>query len=178
MDYNLKQWQRHFEEFEGRRNHFYLDGTDNITIGIGHKVIDPSNLYLVRKDTHLTAALKEVFADFDAVRTLPVNKPATFYDRVCKLSMPDLEIDGLFQRDLAALTTEVERAFIIAPKMPALVLVDMVFTMGCSGLKRKFPKFVNYFESGDAHGASLECVRENVQRERNEWARQILEAVA
>ncbi len=176
MQFDLVEWKSHFTFFEGRVNHFYLDGSDNVTIGIGHLILDPTTVNMVRKQDDLLANRSDLFTEYNGIKAMPQGRGAAYYDKICRLYMTEFEIDRLFLADITIHSKLVELSFKIPEGMPAIVLVDMAYTLGCEGLKRKFSKFVNLFEAGDAHGASQECVRIDVQKERNEWARAVLEA--
>lgn len=167
-------WLKHFERFEGRVNHFYLDGAGLPTIGVGCRVWDPTELRMRRKSTSIGACRADVMADYDAVRMLPAGKPAAYYDKVCLLYLADEDIDALFSMRVAPF---IDAAAVLpsgSPDEARLVMADMAYTLGVDGLRHKFPKFRDAMTRGDWLAAAMECRRDGVQPARNEWAKEVL----
>lgn len=177
---NLQAWRQHFVQYEGRCRAFYLDGKDNVTIGIGSLVTSPTVLPMVRKSTGIRASVDDIMADYKAVRALLPGQLASYYDRVCLLYLPDTDIDALFERELTAKIQSIEDSIVSLedyPDLAALVLVDMAYNLGIHGLTAKFPKFMNAFLAKDWKVAALECKREGIQPSRNDWARTTMESL-
>jgi GH24 family phage-related lysozyme (muramidase) len=173
-------WRAHFIAVEGHANHFYLDGKGIVTIGIGCQVFDPTTLVLLHKSDSRTATPGEIMDEYRTVRMLPALQRPAFYDKVCRLVLPEADIATLFHTRLLAFIQTVEESIVRLdgfPELAALVLVDMAFNLGVEGLERKFPKFLNAFRMKDWKIAALESKREGVQNERNAWARQSLESL-
>lgn len=180
MNFNAEAWTEHFIRFEGKIPHFYLDGEGIVTIGIGCQVFEPSTLPLFQKTTGLRASLQDIYADHDAVKALSSGRPPGYYDRVCRLRMTDAGIVYLFNQRLSSFIQKIEDSIIALREVPesaALALVDMAFNLGVAGLTSKFPKFMNAFLAKDWRTCALECKREGIQKERNEWTRAIFEAL-
>ena len=181
MTPNLKTWQPHFEEVEGRVNHFYLDGADIVTIGIGCQVFDLLTLTMFHKDGTVTASRSEIMSDYNAVKSMRAGAVPAVYGAVCRLLITESAIDQLFDARLMACIREVELEGLDLENTPdsaVLAVVDMAFNLGTYGLISKFPKFINAFKNHDWHTCALECKREGIQASRNEWTREIFEALA
>jgi GH24 family phage-related lysozyme (muramidase) len=180
MKYDQVVWREHFIQFEGLSRSFYLDGTDNVTIGIGCLITEPSTLPLLLKSTGGRASQEDVRADFNAVKALPPGRIPAYYDRVCRTRMLEADIFNLFENRLGAFIQRIEDCITVLegfPDVACLVLVDMAFNLGVDGLMRKFPKFMNAFLAHDWKVAALECKREGIQQDRNDWARTTLETL-
>ena len=178
MTPNLKTWQPHFEEVEGRVNHFYLDGADIVTIGIGCQVFDLLTLTMFHKDGTVTASRSEIMSDYNAVKSMRAGAVPAVYGAVCRLLITESAIDQLFDARLMACIREVELEGLDLENTPdsaVLAVVDMAFNLGTYGLISKFPKFINAFKNHDWHTCALECKREGIQASRNEWTREIFE---
>ena len=170
----------HFQEFEGCVDHMYLDGAGLVTIGVGCLIMDPTTIPLVVRSTNLLATRADVFSDYNAVKALPGNKPAAYYGKVCRLYLPDAAIRRLFDQRLADFIRRINDSVIQLDGLPSavqLAVVDMAFNLGVSGLAHKFPKFMNALRAGDWHACSLECRRNGISNDRNEWTRRQFESV-
>lgn len=167
----------HFSKYEGLVNHLYLDTDNVVTIGVGCEVFDPLDLKLVRFSDGLPAIRAEVFSDYNAVKALPAGKSASFYASVCRLRMQTEDITALFYSRLAPFLVVNSWLPAGAPDAAKLVMVDRAFIMGLDGVQSKFPKFTNAMKVGNWHAASQECAIEG-QKDRNDWARQVLESMA
>ena len=180
MTPNLKIWQPHFEEVEGRINHFYLDGDDNVTIGIGCMITAPTLLSMFHKGDGLPATLAEIISDYNAIKAMRGGSIPQVYNCVARLFITESLIDSLFLERLAQSIGQIEVEGIDlenAPDSAALAIVDMAFNLGTHGLIKKFPKFLNAFKNHDWHICALECKREGIQTSRNDWTRAIFDAL-
>lgn len=180
IPFDQAKWRDHFISVEGHENHLYLDGEGIVTIGIGCQVFEPSILPLLHKSDSLKASIVEITEEYRAVKACPAKKPPGFYDKLCTLYLPEADIVALFNNRLSAFIQSVEDSIVNLddfPELAALVLIDMAFNLGVDGLKRKFPHFMNAFLAKDWKVAALECKREDIQKERNEWSRQSLESL-
>ena len=109
MTPNLKIWQPHFEEVEGRINHFYLDGDDNVTIGIGCMITAPTLLSWETSSHPL--GLPQDFSMWRAessptVRGLPVSElfDALIHWLSCEYTLPILSARAGFPPNSSART--------------------------------------------------------------------------
>jgi GH24 family phage-related lysozyme (muramidase) len=180
MNCDTLTWRDHFIRFEGISPTFYLDGADNVTIGIGCLVTEPSLLPMLVKTTGLRASRDDIQRDYDAVKALAPGRLPIYYDRVCRTRMLEADIFNLFNQRLKSFIQRIEDSITSldgVPDLACLVLVDMAFNLGIDGLSRKFPKFMNAFLAHDWKVAALECKREGIQQERNDWARAALESL-
>lgn len=168
----------HFCEVEGKVDHLYLDGAGLVTIGVGCLVMDPTAIPLVNRETNLAATRAEMFSDYNAVKALPAGKTADYYGMVCRLYLPDAMIRRLFDQRLMDIAGRVnDHAIMLAP-LPEpiqLAVVDMAFNLGVSGLTTKFPRFMNALRAGDWHACALECRRDGISNDRNNWTRRQFE---
>ncbi len=177
-----QQWRDHFVRWEGRVSHFYLDSCNEITIGIGCKIVEPSTLPLRRKADNRLAIQSEIFADWDAVKQKQAGHTAEYYGVFCKTYLAEEDINALFEKRLGDGIHQINSELIDLRTLPddaQVVVVDMAFNLGTYGLLT-FHNFLNALKQKppDFHRASLECHRlPPVPKERNDWARQTLEAL-
>lgn len=179
-NFNFTLWKQHFEQYEDRVNHFYLDGEGIVTVGIGCCVFDAKTIHLRHKDDGIVATPDELTKEFLMVKGLPSGKPASYYAMVCQLYMAEEEIDFLFterlEETLSGLNHYVDKLNTY-PDSARLALVDMAFNLGIAGLYNKFPKFIAAFRAMDWNVCARECERNGIQPERNAWTRQTFEAL-
>lgn len=164
----------HFCQYEGNVDHMYLDGAGLVTIGVGCLIMDPTAIPLVVRSTNLLATRAEAFDDYNAVKALPANKTAGYYGKVCRLYSPSKDIRRLFDARLEDFIRRINDTVIELCGLPEpiqLAVVDMAFNLGVSGLTHKFPKFMNALRAGDWHTCSLECRRNGISNDRNDWTR-------
>jgi GH24 family phage-related lysozyme (muramidase) len=179
--FNAEQWTEHFARFEGKVDHFYLDGEGLVTIGIGCQIFIPQELPMISKTAGGLATRQDIQADFDAVKALEAGRAPAYYDRVCRLRMTDAAIVYLFNSRLNSMIQKVCDTVVDLSQFPepaALAVIDMAFNLGVAGLTHKFPKFLNAFLAKDWKTCSLECKREGIQKERNEWTRAVFDGLS
>lgn len=165
--------EEHFERFEAKIPHMYLDGEGIVTTGIGCRVFDP--LDLPWQFDGRPALRAEVFNDYNAVKALPAGRLPSYYGAVCRCRLTDTAISDLFMARLQPFESEARQTLPEgAPAEALLVMTDMLFNLGIGGLRRKFPRFHDLMAAGRWRDASLECGRTNVQAARNDWAKDAL----
>lgn len=184
------------EEYEDRINHLYIDINGNVTVGIGHLIINKNamsgvTLYKVQNDK-LTgpATLQEKMTEFENIKKLPYgqNYTAGYYKQHTSLIMKDSDIDFLknnhidtFYQELKT-TYKKENGFLanfddFEPNLQ-LALFDMVFNLGTPTLKNNFPKFNTALKSDDYTTAANESHRKGISEERNNYVKNLLLTLA
>ena len=175
-----KEWRNHFERFEGNCSHFYLDGEGIVTIGIGCVVFEPSILPMLRRSDNVPAGIVELTEEYRAVKGMENGHRVDYYGNVCKLYLPDVEIEKLFNQRLSTFISGIEDSVTTLedyPEPAALALIDMAFNLGMKGLTHKFPKFMTAFMAKDWAICARECFRVGIQPDRNDWTRRTFEGL-
>ncbi len=169
----------HFKDQEGYVNHFYLDTKGIVTIGIGCVLTLQQALALpfLNRNTLVNATTAEIKADFDLVSGLEKGKPANYYFPGLHCYLPENVIYDLFGERIKVFVkglTAILNDFESYSESLKLVLLDMAFSLGISGLAFKFPKFCLAVRESNSEAAATESIRVDVQQTRNEWAFRIL----
>lgn len=176
-----QSWVDHFIHFEGKINHFYLDGSGIVTIGIGCVIprLDADYLPLLVKSNKYPASKPVKLRDWDEVFNSPRQKASYYEDKVLTF-LPELAIQTLFDARLNLFISQLTSRFKIFPLLPEdaqLVFLDMAFNLGIDGLLRKFPKFLEVFFDAKWNDAAQESHRVGIQVERNSWTKTTLESL-
>ena len=154
------------EPFEARIPHFYLDGEQNVTIGVGHLVASVDyamSLPLAPNDAN------QIRADFLAVSGAPAGYLAQWYSKLCVTRMEDVSMTGLFHADLVRIGTELFAKLPDIENWPApaqVAALDMAFNLGVGG----FMKFQHLIAAAAARNwatAADESRRVGIQAGRN-----------
>lgn len=167
-------YQKHFEQMEGRVNHLYLDSRGVVTVGIGCRVYDPVDVYLFNKSDHKPAELSDKRKDFQKVHSMRAGLAMSEYDEICDTYMAEVEVDRLFWEKLLGFLKDLNASGFPKldeyPRLSQLALVDMTYTLGVHGLVTKFPEFVKAFKRRDWARCEAECERNGISESRNNWA--------
>lgn len=184
----------HIEENEGRVPHLYLDSEGYVTVGVGHLV--PSRdavcdvpLYHQRNGRPTReATCAEKKADYDRVvrqRPVPDNPKdalrASAYAQHTRLIMRDEDMDDQLDQHVRTFHRELRRVYQDFDSFPPRVqeaLFDMIFTLGMSQLRNKFPRFNHAIEQRDWARAATESRRRDVGPDRNRYVRNLLRRAA
>lgn len=171
-------------EHEGAVEHFYLDTTGNVTIGLGFLVANLEAalaLPLVDQVGGAAASREAIERSFRAVASAPKGQRAAAYAALCSVKLPAQAQEQLLGNKLEEFRVGLMRHFENFSKMPAPAmhaLLDMAFNLGLNGLVQKFPKFCAAIRSGDFAAAARESRRPQVGEQRNQRVREWLERAA
>ncbi|VUD56332.1 hypothetical protein TDB9533_01985 [Thalassocella blandensis] len=172
------------EKYEGKVVHMYLDSKGYVTVGVGHLL---TSIAEAQKLPFINAALTnasatEIKADFEEVKKQPKNRLASFYKKSTKLSLSDSEINKLtdshidnFEEELSLIYSD----FLTYPKDVRLALFDLIFNLGMTNLKTKWPNFNAAIQARDWKKAAENSNRKApVSAERNRYVKDLLEKAA
>lgn len=171
------------EKYEGRINHLYLDSKGYVTVGVGHLLSSATQAQKLtfRTVKNLPATAVEIKADYDAVKKQPSNRVASFYQKHTKLTLPDTAIDKLTDKHIDSFELELKLiypGFNTFPSAVKLALFDLIFNLGMTNLKNKWPKFNAAIKAKNWQKAADHSRRSPpVSAERNEYVRGLLKSV-
>jgi GH24 family phage-related lysozyme (muramidase) len=171
-------------EHEGAVEHFYVDTTGNVTIGLGFLVPNLEAalaLPLVDRQSGAKASAQAIERSFRAVAGAPAGQRASAYSALCSVKLPQDSQDTLLANRLEEFRVGLKRQFEQFDQLPAPVahaLLDMAFNLGLNGLIQKFPKFCAAIRTGDYSAAARESRRPQVGELRNQRVREWLERAA
>ncbi|MEE1675022.1 hypothetical protein SNR37_000344 [Agarivorans aestuarii] len=176
------------EQYEGRVPHMYLDTVGKVTVGVGHMMPDVKAAQKVPftvSATGLPATAKQIEDDFNTIKNkwssvdannIPV---ARYYKQFTLLELSDSEIDKSINKHIASFEKELNsfygsNSFSAYSDNVKLALFDMIFNLGLTKLKSKFPKFNAHIKAGDFKKAAIESNRPQLSPDRNTYVRNLL----
>jgi GH24 family phage-related lysozyme (muramidase) len=178
------------QKHEGFVPWLYADSRGCVTIGFGNLVCSPeaAEQLPMEHDDGVPAASAEKNAAFIAVQdafragllaAAYASKTTIRMDRSTADAMLARRLDGEFLPAIEQVFHDVESW----PLPARRAVVDMVYSLGISGLVRGYPKFVDACHAKDWLAAAAECHRKrqgedptdpSTWGERNTWTRQML----
>ena len=171
-------------EWEGCANFLYLDTKGKVTIAVGHLVALKDDVKVIPLSADGGPATKEStekekLDEYDRVNKLLSGKLLSYYRKTAKLFVKDSYIDASVSDHIdtfyANLVDDYTKAngylweFDDAPENIQLALFDMIFNLGRSGLKNKFPSFNKALKKPDYATAKKESNRPDVSDNRNAY---------
>ena len=159
----------------------YLDSRGFVTIGMGHLIADMTGARKLefRTAKSLPASAADIKVDYDSVKKLPPNRPASFYKIHTNLIILNVEIDKLTNQHIVSFEKELRiiyAGFDGFPTEVKLALFDLIFNLGATRLSLRWPTFnaaikvKDWQKSADNSGRAPP-----VSAERNKYVKDLLE---
>ncbi|MCF6325361.1 MAG: hypothetical protein L3J89_13750 [Gammaproteobacteria bacterium] len=162
----------------------YLDANGYVTIGIGHllgSIADAQKLGF-KKSNNMPASKDEIKSDFEAVTKQPANRLTSMYKKHTKLTLSITEINKLTDKHIASFEKELEKiyaGFNAFPTEVRLALFDLIFNLGMTKLKNKWPLFNSAIKAKDWQKAADNSNRKSpIPATRNKHVKGLLEKAA
>lgn len=174
------------ETYEGCVEHMYLDTKGYITVGVGHLLSTLTNAqslaFIVQKDSK-AATKEQIKTDYDTVKKQTKGLLSSTYKKHTKLKLKKTDIDKLTNKHIDTFEGELKKvygsdAFAAYPSEVRLALFDMIFNLGMTNLKNKFPTFNKYIKAKNWSDAAKESNRSDVSDARNKYVKDLLEKAA
>lgn len=173
------------KKYEGSIPHMYLDSKGYVTVGIGHlitSVAEAQKLSFVDAGTGKKASAADIKTDYDNVKKQTKNRIASFYKKHTKLKLTQSEIDKLTDKHIESFYKELKRIYANFDTFPTevrLALFDMIFNLGMTNLKNKWPSFNKHIKAKDWQKAANNSNRmAPVSATRNKYVKDLLEKAA
>ena len=158
------------ERFEGRVPHMYVCTGGEVTIGIGHAILNAEDaLHLTWVLDGRAATSAEIGADYARVAAAPKGLAANGYASLSRCRMENGAIDALAAADVERFASGVAAALPNWNRYPPCVqaaLFDMAFNLGIGGLQ-KFRKLLDACDRAQWETAAAECHRQGIGEVRN-----------
>lgn len=165
------------EEFESFVPHMYLDVVGQVTVGIGHGVLDAkaASLIAFKKADGSSASEGEITKEFNALIALASSqrdkpKSAKHFEALTVLRIDEATAYNVAARDIGAKEKDIKRHFPDYDSYPGGVqeaILDMVFSMGIGKLLRSYPSFCKAVRERNWKAAAEHSNRRQVQVRRN-----------
>ncbi|MGH8085991.1 MAG: hypothetical protein ACREPV_12060 [Lysobacter sp.] len=176
--------RRKLERYESRIPHMYCDSKGHVTVGVGHLLASVSDAKLCAFVDHSgrRATADQIAEDYDSVKKAPEgNNAAGFYRAYTKLVLPNHEIDRLTERHIASFHRELRVIYGEFDRFPSpvrLALFDLIFNVGATDLRTKWPSMNKAIRVQDWEEAGRESNRPEVGLDRNTYVRELFNAAA
>ncbi len=180
----LETLRNKLAEYEGEIPHMYLDSKGLVTVGVGNLItsVQAAQALPFINQAGEPATADEIKADYDSVKQQQGNRIASFYKPFTKLIMTQEGMDELTNKHIDTFYKEIKKIFSEFDDFPSeakLALLDLIFNLGMTNLKNKWPnlnKAVNAKNWGDAALASRR--RAPVSDARNKYVKDLFEKAA
>lgn len=169
--------------YEGKIPHMYLDSVGKVTVGVGHMLptLSAAEKLAFVNAKGSAASKAEIKEDWDAVVAKGKGFLASAYKHDKSLTLPASKIEAQMNEHIKSFRSELKKIF---PDFASysedvrLALFDMIFNLGMTNLKKKFPTFVQAIKDKDWTKAAGECKRKGISGKRNAYVKGLLEAEA
>ncbi len=176
--------RKKLEKYEGRVEHMYLDTRGFVTVGVGHMMSSATKakqLSFIVVSSGAAASKEEIADEYALIKSKPYGKsyPAHTFKKYTKLKLSDSVINKVTNKHITSFEGELKRIygateFKAHPKNVKLALFDMIFNLGMSKLKNKYPKFNKYMKANDYKNAASESERKGIGSTRNLYVKNLL----
>jgi GH24 family phage-related lysozyme (muramidase) len=173
--------RKNIEKYEGKVNHLYLDSRGFVTVGIGHllsTVADAEKIPFQKKDG-TAATTTEISEEYAKVKSQEDNRVASYYQQFTQLILSDAEMDALTDKHIDSFYKELKTIYDGFDDFPAeikLALFDLIFNLGMTALRKKWPKLNACIAARDWVAAAENCRRRGIADERNDYVKSLLES--
>jgi GH24 family phage-related lysozyme (muramidase) len=167
------------EKYEGKVPHMYLDSRGFVTVGVGHllnQCEDAQKLPFQKADGSL-ASQENIAEDFKGLCEQEGNRVASYYKEFTSIVLDDAAIDALTEKHIDSFHQELKivyDGFDMFPSDVRLALFDLIFNLGMTGLRKKWPKLNACIAAKDWLGAAENCRRKGIADARNDYVRELL----
>ena len=174
-----KTLRENIERYEGRVNHMYLDSRAYVTVGVGHLLatVDAAQKLPFLNQSGQSVSAEEIAKEYTFLQTQPGNKLAKFYQPLTKLYLSDEAIDHLTDKHIESFYGELKRIYSDFDDFPSsvkLATFDLIFNLGMTQLKKKWPKFNACVAKKDWSAAADNCRRRGIADARNDYVKKLL----
>lgn len=174
-----KTLRHNIERYEGRVNHMYLDSCGYVTVGVGHLLAKADHACDLpfKKEDGSPASREDIEHEYSELKKQPGNKLAKYYREFTSLRLIDEDINQLTDKHIDTFYGELKRIygdFDGFPSSAKLAAFDLIFNLGMTKLKNKWPNFNASVAAKDWVAAASNSRRRGISDERNEYVKALL----
>ncbi len=178
-DNEINTLRTNIERYEGKVPHMYLDSRGFVTVGVGHLLskVEDAQKVLFQKANGEAASAEDIAAEFTRVAEQQGNRVASYYKQFTTLSLSDDTMDQLTNKHIDSFYDELKVIyddFDTFPSSVKLALFDLIFNLGMTSLRKKWPKLNGCVAAKDWAGAADNCRRRGIADERNDYVKTLL----
>lgn len=175
----LDTLRKNLERYEGKVAHMYLDSRGFVTVGVGSllsKVGDAQKLPFL-KESGEYASQEEIGSEFNAVESQEGNRVASYYQQFTALHLSNDAINDITNEHIETFYKELKviyEGFDDFPSKAKLALFDLIFNLGMTKLRKKWPKLNACVAASDWAAAAENCRRRGISDDRNDYVKELL----
>ncbi len=180
-----KTLRKKLDKYEGTILHMYLDSKGYVTVGIGHLLSSVSNaqkLPFINAKTTKKATAAEIKTDYESIKKQTKNRVASYYKKHTKLKLTQPEIDKLTNKHIETFHKELKKIypdFDTYSSDVRLALFDLIFNLGMTNLKNKWPTLNKHIKAKEWQKAADNSSRASpISATRNKYVKDLLEKAA
>jgi GH24 family phage-related lysozyme (muramidase) len=167
------------ERYEGRVPHLYLDSRGFVTVGVGHLLSSAAKAQELAfvTDSGESATTEMIAEEYKQIAEQEANHAAIYYQSFTQLRLSDSAIDQLTEKHIDSFYTELKTIYSEFDSFPTdikLALFDLIFNLGMTNLRKKWPKLNGCIAAKDWNSAAENCRRRGIADERNEYVKALL----
>src|SRR5690606_37301762 len=174
------------EIYEGSLEHMYLDTKGYVTVGAGHllpTLKDAQTLAFILQKNNKRATNEQIKTDYETIKKQIKGLLGSSYKKHTSLKLKKSDIDKLTNKHIDTFETELKRLygsdeFSNYPSEVRLELFDMIFNLGMTNLKTKFPTFNKHIKENKWSDAAKESNRSDISATRNKYVKDLFEKAA
>ncbi len=171
--------RKKFVKHEGKSPHMYLDSKGYVTVGVGHLIITLAEAQRLEFFTNegTKATTKQIEEEYNCVKKLSNNRTIFYYKKYTNLYLKNRSIDELTNWHIIKFEKELKKIYPKFDDYPInvrLALLDMIFSLGATKLKNRYPIFNDAIEREDWKKAADNSNRKDAQLDRNEYVKKLL----
>lgn len=155
------------KKFEGSTSYMYRCTGGEVTIGVGHAILDAARAQALLWDG--APASDAIAAEFSRIAAAEKGLPAARYENLTQVRLSADNIEKLLQADIDAFAASLAAqlpAWTGYPEPAQQALFDMAYNLGIGGLL-KFRKLLAACAAGDWAAAATQCRRNGIGDGRN-----------
>ena len=163
-------------DFEGEIPWFYLDSVGNVTVGVGCMIptVEQAQALRMLDANGGLARPEEIEFDYARVKLMKPNCGPNFYRNSASLTLSEDQVMQLLYARLEEADASLEKVFLAIDEYPQaarLGLLDMIYNLGRTKMVSEYLKFSVAVMQRDWAKAALQCYRNGINQERNDWTK-------
>lgn len=171
--------EKNIERYEGKVNHLYLDSKGFVTVGVGHLLtsIEAAQKLPFLRQSGGAASQEDIASEFLTIKQQEANRVASYYRQFTLLTLTDTSISELTREHIHRFYDELKiiyADFDTYPQEIRLALFDLIFNLGMTKLRKKWPKLNACIAERDWVAAADNCQRRGIANERNDYVKNLL----
>lgn len=177
-DNEITTLRTNIERYEGKVPHMYLDSRGFVTVGVGHLLSEAEDAVKLPFQTieGQSASNDAIMAEFYKVQQQEGNRIARYYKQFTQLVLSNDAMNALTDKHIDSFYGELKVIYEDFDSFPSdvkLALFDLIFNLGMTALRKRWPKMNACIAAKDWEGAAENCRRRGIADARNEYVKSL-----